>query len=70
MDWYDEDLDEDAVERDQRDLLALGLARSVDPLELEEIDEEASYGLTAPGVAAAREVATAARRHLPGWPPR
>jgi hypothetical protein len=52
------------------ELLALGLAQSVEPLELVEIEEEASYGLTASGAAAAREVATAARRHLPGWPPR
>jgi hypothetical protein len=52
------------------ELVALGLALSVEALEPGDVDEEASYGLTGAGAAAAREVATAARRHVRGWPPR
>src|SRR5439155_16360677 len=46
------------------ELVALGLARAVEPFEPEDVDDEASFGLTAAGAAAAREVATAARRYL------
>jgi hypothetical protein len=51
------------------ELVALGLVTPADYVDPEYADHEDAYGLTASGAAAAREIASAARRHLRGWPP-